>query len=53
MMLSAVQMCGWDPDTDACSGDSGGPLVVSGSNGRNQVVVGVVSYGSTSCAHQR
>ncbi|XP_059081544.1 transmembrane protease serine 9-like isoform X2 [Tigriopus californicus] len=46
------QICGWDPEVDACSGDSGGPMSIK-SQFENRIQIGVVSYGSFDCAHSR
>ena len=47
--LTNSMMCAWSPTSDACLGDSGGPLVVPDdnlvTNGRNDVQVGIVSFG--------
>jgi len=47
-------MCAWHPRVDACSGDSGGPLILPpyAADYANQMVIGVVSYGSMECAHE-
>lgn len=45
----SVQICAWDPQSDACQGDSGGPLTVH-SRGVSYLI-GVVSYGNEQCGH--
>merc|ERR1712183_396218 len=45
-------LCAARPGKDACSGDSGGPLIVRGADHTEDVVVGIVSWG-TGCANPR
>ena len=54
LLLNSAQICGWDKDVDACSGDSGGPLTFKDQQSmNNRIIIGVVSYGSSDCAHAR
>lgn len=38
-------MCVGGPEGDACQGDSGGPLVIKGGTSKEDILVGIVSYG--------
>ena len=43
-------MCAMDQGEDSCQGDSGGPLFLKGGESREDVQVGVVSWGAGGCA---
>lgn len=43
--IADSMMCAAFKDRDACQGDSGGPLIVKGSNGEDDLLVGLVSWG--------
>lgn len=43
--ITPNMLCAQAPGRDSCQGDSGGPLVMKGSDGNQDVQVGVVSWG--------
>lgn len=43
--IANSMMCASFKDRDACQGDSGGPLIVKGTNGDEDLLVGLVSWG--------
>ncbi|KAL3799498.1 hypothetical protein ACHAWO_002392 [Cyclotella atomus] len=43
--IADSMVCAAFQDRDACQGDSGGPLIVKGSNGDEDLLVGLVSWG--------
>ncbi len=49
--ITSNMLCAKDHKEDACQGDSGGPLIKRGLLARNDVQVGVVSWG-LGCAHE-
>jgi hypothetical protein len=46
----ALMVCAGDGTKDSCFGDSGGPLVTPNSPGANPRLVGIVSFGPSTCA---
>ncbi|KAL3924346.1 MAG: hypothetical protein SGARI_006052, partial [Bacillariaceae sp.] len=50
-LISDDMLCATDDGEDACQGDSGGPLVVKRESPKDDVLVGIVSWGF-GCAHQ-
>jgi len=48
-VVTSDMVCAAAPGKDACQGDSGGPLVIKGNSATDDVLVGVVSWG-TGCA---
>mmetsp|Transcript_1362 Transcript_1362/g.1806 ORF Transcript_1362/g.1806 Transcript_1362/m.1806 type:complete len:362 (-) Transcript_1362:44-1129(-) len=48
--LSSDMLCAASPGKDSCSGDSGGPLILKGANYSQDIQVGAVSWGSSTCA---
>jgi len=49
--ITPNMLCAKDYNEDACQGDSGGPLIIRGLLARNDVQVGIVSWG-LGCAHE-
>eukprot|EP00548_Thalassiothrix_antarctica_P001712 CAMPEP_0194137394 /NCGR_PEP_ID=MMETSP0152-20130528/7304_1 /TAXON_ID=1049557 /ORGANISM="Thalassiothrix antarctica, Strain L6-D1" /LENGTH=198 /DNA_ID=CAMNT_0038834407 /DNA_START=475 /DNA_END=1068 /DNA_ORIENTATION=- len=45
-------LCARAPDKDSCSGDSGGPLIRMGNSTSDDIQVGIVSFGSLTCASE-
>jgi len=50
--ITDKMICAARPGKDACQGDSGGPLILRGADHTEDVVVGIVSWG-TGCANPR
>jgi len=50
-LLTTNQLCAGDDKADACGGDSGGPLLHLNSD-YSWMVVGIVSFGPSSCARE-
>lgn len=48
--LCLAVMCAMDQGEDSCQGDSGGPLFLKGDESKEDVQVGVVSWGAGGCA---
>jgi len=49
--LTTDQLCAGDDKADACGGDSGGPLLHLNAD-YSWMVVGIVSFGPSSCARE-
>merc|ERR1711957_24831 len=45
-LLTDNMICAARPGKDACQGDSGGPLIIKGTDNTEDVLVGVVSFGT-------
>ncbi|KAL3938223.1 MAG: hypothetical protein SGARI_001825, partial [Bacillariaceae sp.] len=50
-LISDDMLCASDDGEDACQGDSGGPLVIKRDSPKDDVLVGIVSWGF-GCAHE-
>ena len=44
-LITESMLCAVSPGTHACSGDSGGPLILKGNNDKEDVQIGIVSWG--------
>eukprot|EP01024_Parvocaulis_polyphysoides_P075188 TRINITY_DN970_c0_g1_i7.p1 TRINITY_DN970_c0_g1~~TRINITY_DN970_c0_g1_i7.p1 ORF type:complete len:323 (-),score=18.45 TRINITY_DN970_c0_g1_i7:238-1185(-) len=48
-----TMLCAYNLMADSCRGDSGGPVVIKGGSPKDDILVGIVSWGpSTQCKHE-